>query len=846
MADPISLISLASLAGDLLVRLYDYVQTVRSAKKEMYELYTEVLALKGIIEQIDQRQKASAARPLQQTQQQYADTLVATATLLDSMLDDLTSKKQSKLSSLSWTRSKTSVQEQVAKVERAKSFFVLVLMDDTSASQHDVLALVKSISTALSIDRQEKEAQENKELYDRIRKWLAPFSPESLHAKAGAGQQLGTGSWFLNGPFSAWLSCEDDKFRAWCAQEREAAKRLKNAPKDDVNWGQRHPMNEDSRLLFLAGPSGCGKTVLCAAAINTAKRAVAENDSVHVAYYYFSASHPTSRSCGAMLGGILAQLLRHNDSVLATLQAECDDPSGTVPGEKQLLHYIAECCNAMYGTYLFVDAANEAQSPSDVFRLLYRILSQAERVRIFVTSSTAMMSLSVYRQDVQANVYVSPEHSNEDMRAYISQRLETDEPACFLSQTRKQDLASNLVAQAEGVFRYVTCQLDSYCRLHTGREVIRAINKMPEDLFKVYAESLSQVPPQDRDMVREALVWVVYAVQPLTLGALAEAVVLELDDTYMDAELRLPNPREILTMCRGLLDHDQETAQVFLSHASIRDFLSSSSPTVNADGNAWYYLGMDRLAAASINKRIFDKCITYLMFDEFATTCHDLVELDSRRDRYPLLDYAARAWPSHYPGGDSTALESILRLFGSRNTESGGHYASWVQALIREAPPRVALATDPLYYAASFGLLPVVRHIAQTNGSSAIDQPGGRALATPLQVAVFRGHRNVAHFLLENGADPNSKNADGLTNLQCARMVGDERLKELLIRYGAAEEMMNSEEAQGSSRFGRSHDKWAKCCQCGGDFAWGTAMYGGCYMCTHKICEDCKNVARKR
>ena len=62
--------------------------------------------------------------------------------------------------------------------------------------------------------------------------------------------------------------------------------------------------------------------------------------------------------------------------------------------------------------------------------------------------------------------------------------------------------------------------------MHTGREVIRAINKMPEDLFKVYAESLSQVPSHDRDMVREALVWVVYATQPLTLGALAEAVVL--------------------------------------------------------------------------------------------------------------------------------------------------------------------------------------------------------------------------------------------------------------------------------------------------------------------------------
>ncbi|KAK0112484.1 hypothetical protein ONS96_001721 [Cadophora gregata f. sp. sojae] len=830
MADPISIIGLVGQAAHLLSRLYDYVQTVRSAKKEVYELYTEILALKGILEQINQRQPAAQEGNVGEwaleSSQQYKDTLGATNVLLKSMLEDLTPRKDSKLASLTWARHKSSVLEQTTKVERAKSFFVLVLMNDASVSQQDIVALVKGISTSLALDRQEREQEK---AYDKIRAWLAPFNPDSLHAKAGGNQQPGTGSWFLNGPFSMWLHGRDDQFREWCAQEREAAKRLKNGP--EPTWGSqtRHPMDEDARFLFLAGPSGFGKTVLCASAVKMAKEAPGARDCT--AYYYFSASYPNSQSPNAMLGSVLSQLCRQDDSVLAVLRSECD--RGDVLDEKLLIQHIAQCCNSMSESYIFVDAINESTITKNVLVSLYRIMSQAKSVRIFVTSTEYMVRLSVYIQEVQANVYLRPAHINEDIRAYAMQRLEMDEPTCFLSSARKEQLATSLVTQAEGVFRYAACQLDSYSRMHTGREVIRAMNKMPEDLFKVYAESLSQVPRQDRDLVREALLWVMNVKQPLTLGALAEAVVLELEDTYMDAELRLANPREILTMCHGLLDHDQETAQVFLSHATIRDFLSSV-PEDNVD--VWYRPNTD--SVGENDRRIFDKCMTYLMFDDFANVCADMAELNARRDRYPLLDYAVQAWPVHYPRDDA-ALASVIRLFASR-TKNGGNYATWVQTLINDVPPKVALLTEPLYYAASFGLLPVVEHLVATGSS--IDLPGGRALAPPLQVAVFRDNTRVVEFLLKNGADPNSKNADGLTNMECARLRDNWQVEYLLQKHGAAE----PDENKAPDPMGRAFDRWAKCCQCGGDFVWGSAMYGACGMCTHKMCVDCRNVAKKR
>jgi hypothetical protein len=49
-----------------------------------------------------------------------------------------------------------------------------------------------------------------------------------------------------------------------------------------------------------------------------------------------------------------------------------------------------------------------------------------------------------------------------------------------------------------------------------------------------------------------------------------------------------------------------------------------------------------------------------------------------------LLDYAAKAWPDHW-------LSSVLRLFRSRTNDGGGNYATWVQTLLKDAPPKVTL-----------------------------------------------------------------------------------------------------------------------------------------------------------
>jgi hypothetical protein len=127
-------VGLVGQAGDLLLRLYDYVQQVRSAKKEIYDLYTEIVALQDLLEEMQNRQNATihnkTLNVTVQSSQLFKDTLKVARELLQSMLDDLKPRKESTLSSLTWPKHKASVLDRTVQVERAKSYFILVLMND--------------------------------------------------------------------------------------------------------------------------------------------------------------------------------------------------------------------------------------------------------------------------------------------------------------------------------------------------------------------------------------------------------------------------------------------------------------------------------------------------------------------------------------------------------------------------------------------------------------------------------------------------------------------------------------------------------------------------------------------
>lgn len=332
-------------------------------------------------------------------------------------------------------------------------------------------------------------------------------------------------------------------------------------------------------------------------------------------------------------------------------------------------------------------------------------------------------------------------------------------------------------------FRYVQCQIDLLSAQRTGRDVIRALEKIPEGLNGTYELILGSISPSDRVLAREALVWLTYSCQPMRLAALNEAVVIHRGDELLDDECKLCDKKAILYICQGLVSYDEKTTIITLAHSSVQAYLTSD---LIKHGCAAFF-SIDETEAT---RNIFEKCLTYLGFKGFDHPCQHKPTLNQRLSENPLYRYAAENWALHCSALQSLGsglteadLNSVMRLFSTRQKPDGGNYTSWTQVILFEAPARRAQTTLPLYYAASYGLLPVVDRLLKSEANC--NTHGGRNEATPLIVAAFRGHLPVVERLLKAGADPTRKDRFGMTSLEWALENRRHDIAKILVDYSS-------------------------------------------------------------
>jgi hypothetical protein len=252
----------------------------------------------------------------------------------------------------------------------------------------------------------------------------------------------------------------------------------------------------------------------------------------------------------------------------------------------------------------------------------------------------------------------------------------------------------------------------------------------------------------------------------MRLAALSEAVVIQRGDELLDDECKLCDPKAILYICQGLVSYDEKTAIITLAHSSVQAYLTSD---LIKNGCAAFF-SIDETEAT---RNMFEKCLTYLGFRNFDHPCQDTPSLNQRLYENPLFRYASDNWAFHCyalqslgSGLTEADVQSVMKLFSTRQKHDGGNYTSWAQLILFEAPARRALKTMPLYYAASFGLLPVVDRLLESE--TTCNTHGGRNEATPLIVATFRGHLRVVERLLQADADPSRKDRFGITSLEWA------------------------------------------------------------------------------
>lgn len=294
---------------------------------------------------------------------------------------------------------------------------------------------------------------------------------------------------------------------------------------------------------------------------------------------------------------------------------------------------------------------------------------------------------------------------------------------------------------------------------------------------KAYEELLSRIDGQeDRKLAREILELLAFSLRPMTLIEVSEFLQITLGIGGIDDSKCLTNPKDILSICGGLLNlQGDETGLVTLAHHSVKSYLVS-----DPKGNASYF----KLSASESHRNIAIKCLAYLSFDDFSSgPCSPISLINKRYKQFPLLRYAAQKWASHTHllKKLDNSFWKVLKPFLFSADEGRGNFLSWVQLLIPQS--QNISNTSPLYYAASFGLSPIIPFLLE--GGADMESHGGRCGATPINIASFRGYVDVVKILLEHGADPLAIDQNpGWNAIQWARFNSHWKVIDLFAQFG--------------------------------------------------------------
>lgn len=151
---------------------------------------------------------------------------------------------------------------------------------------------------------------------------------------------------------------------------------------------------------------------------------------------------------------------------------------------------------------IIIDALDECGNDrSKVVELLAILNADGFNIKTLFTSRLET-DIEVHLQSYEK---ISIAATSSDLKLYVASEIESRSRKRLL-RTRdpdlKKEIMDRLVEGAEGMFRWVACQLDYICDLNTDKAIRRGLNSLPPTLFATYERILDRVNASNSDTQR--------------------------------------------------------------------------------------------------------------------------------------------------------------------------------------------------------------------------------------------------------------------------------------------------------------------------------------------------------
>ncbi|KAH9012823.1 hypothetical protein EDB83DRAFT_2185507, partial [Lactarius deliciosus] len=405
------------------------------------------------------------------------------------------------------------------------------------------------------VDNKNLTSVSGNELRKDLRRWVAPPDPSVNYNTASSAHHEGTAAWCTEG-----ITLAD-----WKAA---------------------------GSLLWIHGKPGSGKSILSSAIVRDIK-SMSDAGSAFLAYFYFDFKDTTKQDSRALLSSLLVQLSDQSDvfcdalsSLYSTHKRGSEQP--TVDSLAQCLKDVLTIMGQV-SIYLVIDALDESPNDSGIPSSRENVLELVKELvelhhphlRLCITSRPEFDIHTTLEPLATQQISLHDEGGQkQDINDYVTFVIHSDRRMKRWREDDKDAVIENLTEKADGMFRWVFCQLE-VLRHCFPTNLRRILEELPKSLDETYKRILTEINNANREHAWRLLQCLAVASRPLRVEELAEVLAFDLSAGGIPKLIsgwRWEDKEEaVLSACSSLVSVivDNGSRIVQFSHFSVKEFLIS-------------------------------------------------------------------------------------------------------------------------------------------------------------------------------------------------------------------------------------------------------------------------------
>ncbi|KAH9959367.1 hypothetical protein BGW80DRAFT_1449133 [Lactifluus volemus] len=489
-----------------------------------------------------------------------------------------------------------------------------------------------------------------------LQRWLSPPDPWKNHNIACDAHHKGTATWFIQGDtFSKWKASGS---LLWICGKRRPAP-------------ERRPSASSTIIEAIDGIRRSGLASL--------------------GFFYCDFRDDEKRNRRGLLSSLLIQLCDQSKfyaEIIYNLYSEHRDGSQD-PSDAALAQCLKDVirCVGKPPIYIILDALDECPNahgtPSPrgkVLMLVEDLVSlHIPNLRICITSRPETdIETTLDRLKFHPVSLHDEEGQIQDIENYIISVVNSDARMGKWRADDKELVVGTLSRKANGMFRWVSCQIDFLRRCLPAR-IRRALDELPETLNETYERTLEDIDEANWEYAHRLFQCITVASRPFCVEEFAEFLVFDFEAGQIPTlveDWRPEDPiRAVLSTCSSLITIVEDSQEVQFSHFSVKEFLISSRLAAQVPRISRYHILM-----TPAHTTVAHACLSALLHLD------ENISEDSLKD-FPLAQYAAEHWMDHAQlDRDNVPLSvkaGIRLLFDPRKP----HFTVWMWIFNPDSPP---------------------------------------------------------------------------------------------------------------------------------------------------------------